>query len=203
MEPQFVPLSYLNALAYCPRRFVYEYVQSEMLVNEHVLEGSLRHTPVDGGATTWGAEVVQQRRVYVWSTALQVAGFCDLVEWRNGTLYPVEYKKGRRLGDNDRAQLCAQAMCLEERSGLSIARGFLYSFATKRREEVVFDAALRALVVTLAAEAQRLAASGVLPPPLTNARKCRDCSLEPLCLPAEVRRLQSPLPTIDLDAEAL
>lgn len=134
---------------------------------------------------------MQQRRVYVWSDQLRLTGFCDVVERTAGGLYPVEYKKGKRLGDNDRAQLCAQALCLEERLGQTIEAGFLYSFATKRREEVVFDATLRQWVVELAAEAQRLAAAGVLPPPITNRNKCRDCSLEPLCLPDEVRALQA------------
>ncbi len=185
-----IPISYLNALAYCPRRFVYEYVQAEMLVNEHVFEGTLKHGPADSGTTVWGEGVVQQRRVYVWSEVLGLAGFCDLVEQHSGQLYPVEYKKGRRLGDNDRAQLCAQALCLEERTHQAIHSGFLYSFATRRREEVVFDSALRSWVVELAAEAHRLAAAGRLPPPITNRNKCRDCSLEPLCLPDEVTAMQ-------------
>jgi CRISPR-associated exonuclease Cas4 len=189
-DDDFIPISYLNALAYCPRRFVYEFVQAEMLVNEHVYEGSLRHTAADAGGSFWGADVVQQRRVYVWSDRLGLSGFCDIVEQRGGALYPVEYKKGK-LGDNDRAQLCAQALCLEERTGRSIAAGFLYSFATRRREEVTLDATLRAWVVELAATARLLAADGRLPPPITNRRKCRDCSLEPLCLPGEVTLLQT------------
>ena len=42
-RPYFLPISHLNALEYCPRRFYYEFVLGEMLVNEHVLEGRLRH----------------------------------------------------------------------------------------------------------------------------------------------------------------
>jgi CRISPR-associated exonuclease Cas4 len=190
-QVQYVPISYLNALAYCPRRFVYEYVQAEMLVNEHVLEGTLRHGPVDRGDTVWGEGVVQQRRVYVWSERLLVAGFVDLVEQRDGKTVPVEYKKGR-VGDNDRAQLCAQALCLEERTGKSIALGYLYSFASRRRVEVPFDAALRSWTAELAQEAQRLAAAGILPLPIAKRSKCRDCSLLPICLPDEVTLLSKP-----------
>jgi CRISPR-associated exonuclease Cas4 len=188
-EPvEYIPLSHINALAYCPRRFVYEYVQAEMLVNEHVLEGTLKHGPVDSGTTVWGEGVVQQRRVYVWSVALGLAGFVDLVEQRPGQVIPVEYKKGR-TGTNDRAQLCAQALCLEERTGASIPWGYLYSFATRRREQVVFDEALRHHTLALCEEAHRLAAAGVLPPPLTKRSKCRPCSLQPICLPDEVTAL--------------
>lgn len=180
----------LNALAYCPRRFGYEFLRAEMLVNEHVVEGVLRHQGVDLVGMAWPGEAVQQRRLYVWSERLGIAGFCDLVELRAAELYPVEYKKGR-LGrwKSDHVQLCAQALCLEERLGRPISRGYIFSFTNRRREEVPFSPELRAEVERIAAEAHRLAAAGTLPPPIDNPAKCRDCSLQPLCLPDEVRRL--------------
>lgn len=192
--PEYVPISMLNALAYCSRRFVYEFVQSEMLVNEHVLEGSLLHEGVDLGGRVALGESVQQRRVYVWSERLRLAGFCDVVEERAGQVYPVEYKKGRPgRWVSDHVQLCAQAMCLEERAGsaapLLIEQGELFYFGARRREVVALTPELRAEVEHLAAEALRLAGAGVLPPPLDHRAKCRDCSLHPLCLPEEVRVL--------------
>ena len=45
--PETIPLSYLNAIEYCPRRFHYEFVQGDMLKNEFVLEGSLLHEHAD------------------------------------------------------------------------------------------------------------------------------------------------------------
>ncbi|GAB4437234.1 MAG: CRISPR-associated protein Cas4 [Chloroflexi bacterium OHK40] len=188
--PEHIPLAMLNALAYCPRRFGYEFIQAEMLINEHVAEGALRHQGVDLGGGAWPGDAVQERRVYVWSERLRVAGFCDLVELRGGERYPVEYKKGRPgRWKSDHVQLCAQALCLEERTGARISRGFIFYFAARRREEVPFTAELRAEVERLAAEAHRLVAAGTLPPPVNNPAKCRDCSLEPLCLPDELRRL--------------
>lgn len=189
-QPDYIPLAMINALAYCPRRFGYEFLQAEMLLNEHVVEGTLRHQGVDLGGTAWAGEAVQQRRVYVWSDRLRLAGFCDLVEERGGQVYPVEYKKGRPgRWSSDHAQLCGQALCLEERMGVAIARGAIFYFAVRRREVVEFTAALRAEVERLAAEAQHLVARGTLPPPIDNRAKCRDCSLHPLCLPDEVRLL--------------
>ncbi len=44
--PDYLPLSQLNAYAYCPRRFYYEFVLGEMLVNEHVLGGQQLHERV-------------------------------------------------------------------------------------------------------------------------------------------------------------
>lgn len=190
--PQYVPLAMINALAYCPRRFVYEFVQGEMLLNEHVVEGSLRHRGVDQGGAAWVGAGAQERRVYVWSERLGLAGICDIVEERGGARYPVEYKKGRPgRWASDRAQLCAQALCLEERLGARIEQGAIFYFAARRREIVVFDAALRAEVERLAGLARALCASAALPPPLDQPAKCRDCSLQPLCLPGELRRLQA------------
>lgn len=191
-QPDYIPLSMINALAYCPRRFGYEFIQAEMLVNDHVAEGTLRHQAVDLGGAAWVGEAAQQRRVYVWSERLRLAGYCDLVEERGGELLPVEYKKGRPgRWASDHAQLCAQALCLEERLGVAIARGAIFSFATRRREEVTFTPELRAEVARLAAEAHRLVAAGALPAPIDNRAKCRDCSLKPLCLPDELRRLRA------------
>lgn len=47
----YLPISYINALAYCARRFYYEYVQAEMLLNEHVSEGRILHARTDSGAS--------------------------------------------------------------------------------------------------------------------------------------------------------
>lgn len=189
-RPDHIPLAMLNALAYCPRRFGYEFIQAEMLLNAHVVEGLIRHQGVDLGGSAWLGEAVQERRVYVWSERLRIAGFCDLVELKAGARYPVEYKKGRPgRWKSDHVQLCAQALCLEERSGSAIERGYIFYFAARRREEVVFSAELRAETERIAAEAHRLAEAGLLPPPVDNPAKCRDCSLEPLCLPDELRQL--------------
>lgn len=188
--PDFVPLAMINALAYCPRRFGYEFIQAEMLANDHILEGQLRHHGVDLGGTACIGDAVQQRSVYVWSERLKLAGFCDLVEERDGRLIPVEYKKGRPgKWASDHAQLCAQALCLEERLGITLEQGAIFYFATRRRETVIFSATLRAEVARLAAEAHRLVAAGELPPPTEQRAKCRDCSLQPLCLPDEIRAL--------------
>lgn len=191
-RPGYVPLAMINALAYCPRRFGYEFVQAEMLTNEHVLEGTLRHQVVDMGGMAWPGDAIQQRRVYVWSDRLRLVGFCDIVEERAGQIYPVEYKKGRPgRWASDHAQLCAQALCLEEQLKRPITHGAIFSFSTRRREEVVFDAALRAEVERLVALAQQIIASTDLPPPIEQRAKCRDCSLQPLCLPDELRMLKA------------
>ena len=112
-----LPISSLNAMEYCPRRFYYQFVQGEMLVNEFVLEGTLEHQRVhQAGSHRTGEEEIETTRLYLYSEALRVSGFADVIQERGGVFVPVEYKHGH-LGEwiNDHVQLCAQAMCLEER----------------------------------------------------------------------------------------
>ncbi len=210
--PEYISISYLNAYAYCPRRFYYEFTLGEMVVNEHVLEGQQLHERVDQAGYSTVGDKLQLRRVYVCAPTLGLVGYCDLVEVegeagdlptmaRAGLLYPVEYKKGK-MGQwvNDHTQLCAQALALEEALGVpvgSIGLGYLFYFGSARRDEVLIDEGLRQRTLALIAEARQVAVQNAPPLPITNRRKCRDCSLEPICLPREVLALRSGLRAAD------
>lgn len=185
-EDDYLPLSFLNQLAFCPRRFWLMYVQGEMEINAPVLEGQLRHTRAHQPGVQRDEHGRTLRSVYVWSDALRVAGIADFVEERGGQLIPLEHKRGR-LGRwlNDHVQLCAQAIALEERLTTHIPFGEIFYWANRRRERVEFDAALREKTAATAQLAYALLAHGHLPPPLDHPAKCRDCSLEPICLPQE------------------
>lgn len=206
-KPDYIPISYLNACAYCPRRFYYEFVLGEMVINEHVLEGQQLHERVDQpGSSTRGTKE-QLRRLSLCAPKLGVIGFCDLVEVelegeetdlttlaREHKVYPVEYKKGK-MGKwlSDHTQLCIQALALEEVLGLpaeSIQHGYLYYIGSARRERVQIDSELRARSRSILENAQHIALQTSPPAPITNWRKCRDCSLEPICLPREVIHLE-------------
>ncbi len=230
--PEYLPISLLNALVYCPRRFYYEYAWGEMLVNDHVLEGQVRHAAADAGGMETRDDTLKLRRVYVYSDHLRVAGFIDVVEGllaadeearpkqsptgqdeASGaarqyiqtepgstitSLYPVEYKKGSARGGglHDHVQLCAQGLCLEERTGLPISGGYVFSFGSRHRTWIAFTPTLRAQTEQAIALAFDLLRAGRLPPPLPagEERKCHECSLEPMCLPREVRALSGSLP---------
>lgn len=196
-------ISYLNTLEYCPRRFYYECALQEFLDNAHTVEGTMRHSVSDSGATTTREGTTTLRRVWVGSSRLHISGFADVVEETEGQLVPVEYKKGK-MGEwlNDHVQLCAQALCLEEMTGTTIAHGSIFYMGSARREEVAFTPELRAHTEETIRLAFSLLERGTLPPPLqgkltrrsplpTLHAKCRDCSLEPLCLPREVQFLQN------------
>lgn len=192
--PDYLPLSMLNQLEYCPRRFWYMFVEGEMVVNEYVLEGTFEHERAHEAGVEHDGEAVTLRRVYVYSHQLRLTGFVDLLEERAGEWAPVEYKRGR-IGrwTNDEVQLCAQALCLEEQLGQPIRHGYVFYFGSRRRQEVVFTVELRQRTEASIAGAFELLEQGQIPPPLPAKlqRKCHDCSLEPVCLPAEVRALQA------------
>jgi CRISPR-associated exonuclease Cas4 len=187
----YLPLSYLNQLEYCRRRFWLMFVEGELAVNAPMLEGILRHGRAHRGGTERHGETTTYRQVYVWSDRLRVAGLADFVEDQGGQLQPVEHKRGR-MGKwlNDHIQLCAQAMCLEERTGRSVEEGQIFYWGNRRREQVVFSPELRARTQASVAHAFSLLQAGERPAPIEKKAKCRDCSLEPICLPQEVKQLK-------------
>ena len=190
----YLPLSYLNHLAYCLRRFWYMYVQGELAVNAPMLEGSLLHERADRtGYETDDRGRLVQRRVWVWSERLQIAGFADFVEQDGTTLLPVEYKHGQKgKWDNDDIQLCAQALCLEEMTGQPVPQGEIFYWRSRRRVTVVFDARLRRQTETAVSHAHHLLTTNRIPAPIQERHKCKHCSLQPICLPDEVAQLQVP-----------
>mgnify|MGYP001347624767 CR=1 FL=1 len=192
-----IPISSLNALEYCPRCFYYQVVQGETLVNEFVLEGQIAHQRVHQEGTRVTAEgVIETTRLYLYSETLHLSGFADVIEERAGVVIPVEYKHGQQ-GNwlNEHIQLCAQALCLEERQPgkPAIASGYIYYIASRRRVQVPFTPQLRARTKAAIARAFRVAALETPPLPLTGklAARCPPCSLLPLCLPEEVRMLRA------------
>jgi CRISPR-associated exonuclease Cas4 len=180
----------LNQYAYCPRRFWLMYVQGEMEVNAPVLEGTLQHERVHTEGQEQEGNTVRYRRLFIWSDHLGISGFTDLVEERAGVLIPIEYKHGK-MGRwlNDAVQLCAQALCLEERTGQPIPQGYIFYWSSRRRVEVPLTPELRAQTEATVAAMRELLAADTIPRPEQPRAKCRDCSLEPICLPREVQAL--------------
>ncbi len=135
-----LPLSYINQYAYCARRFWYMYVQAEMVENVHVLRGcstmngrirrAMRRSQRGDGASPGLA---------VYSHRLGITGVCDLVEEHaDGDWCRWSINRGSRgKWNNDQAQLCAQALCLEEMTADKkrppITHGFIFYFGSRRR----------------------------------------------------------------------
>ena len=181
---RIIPLSAINQYLYCPRRAALIHVEGTFTDNEHTLIGSQLHEQADvpGYETVKGVTLL--RALPVWSARLGLNGKCDIVERHpDGSLVPVEFKKGkRRKFDNDDAQLCAQALCLEEMFGLNIAKGAIFHARSKRRREVEFTEDLRCLTEQAIEAMHRLIEEEKVPPAV-HKPQCSECSLFDHCLP--------------------
>jgi CRISPR-associated exonuclease Cas4 len=185
----FIFLSVLNQYDYCPRRCYYIVVENVFVENEYTVEGSLQHTRAHSGEVSSRDGTLQLRSVYLYARRLGICGKADVIEEKDGELYPIEHKKGRR-GEwhNDALQLCAQALCLEEMNGKPIPKGYVYYAATGRRQEMEFSPELRQQTINTIAAVRGLIESGERPPnPYTP--RCKGCSLYDICLPKETARL--------------
>ena len=188
MDP--IPLSALNHYLFCSRRAVLIHGEGLFVQNAHTTLGNLTHEHTDLPGYEAAKGVVLLRALPVHSRRLGLSGKCDIVERRpDGSYYPVEYKKGRRrVYDNVDAQLCAQAMCLEEMLGTEIGQGAVFHAENKRRREVAFDVPLRRLVESAAAGLRALLEARTTPPAELLPR-CEGCSLRALCLPELTNRV--------------
>ena len=181
---ELIPLSALNHFLYCPRRAGLIHVEGVFEENRHTLQGELAHKHADLPGYEAAKGVKLLRALPVFSERLGLSGRCDIVEQEaDGSLRPVEYKKGkRRQFDNDDAQLCAQALCLEEMFGAPIERGALFHAASKRRRDVAFTAELRQLTEKAVAGLHLLLEQSEVPKAVFRPA-CEECSLYDICLP--------------------
>jgi CRISPR-associated exonuclease Cas4 len=197
-EPQ--PLSLLNDYLYCQRRAALKVVEGWRSANEHTARGDIVHEHADLAGYEVVKGVTLLRALPVWSERLGLNGKCDIVEIVGASpnlksqisdfksagfasLRPVEFKVGkRRQWENDDAQLCAQALCLEEMFGISIPRGAVFHADSKRRREVEFTPELRAMTEQAIMGLHAMLDSGVVPPAEFKPA-CEECSLFKTCLP--------------------
>jgi CRISPR-associated exonuclease Cas4 len=213
-----IPLSAINQYLFCPRRAALICVEGIFNDNEHTLRGDIvhEHSDLPGYEVVKGVTLL--RALPVWSERLGLNGKCDIVEveaasssestsqvadspWgRIAALRPVEFKLGkRRKWVNDDAQVCAQALCLEEMFGIPVPRGAIFHADSKRRREVEFTPELRANTEAAVMALHQLLESGVANnpagspatqasrlPPATFKPACEECSLFDICLPKAV-----------------
>lgn len=184
-DDDLTPLSALNQYSYCPRRCYLIHAEGEFADNVHTLRGSHEHERVDRERHEVSAGVRVEYGLPVWNRWLGLSGKCDAVEHHpDGTVYPVEYKHGKRKRwINDDLQLAAQAMCLEETLGQPVPKGAIYHQQSRRRREVVIDDTLRQAVEAGAREVRQLLTGKKLPPPVDDARRRPECSLHDICQP--------------------
>lgn len=146
--------------------------------------------------------IIITRGMSVFSRSLGISGKCDVLEFHrdDGGIkitgwdglwkpFPVEYKRGEPKQNNcDAAQLCCQAMCLEEMLSCNITDGALFYGETRRRLAIEFTVELRKIVADGTTEMHNLFRRGYTPKVKPN-KSCNACSMKELCLPTLMKNL--------------
>jgi CRISPR-associated exonuclease Cas4 len=193
IEVQAIAISALQHYAYCPRQFALIHLEQAWSDNHFTAQGNVLHERVDSQEAETRGNKRSERSVQVHSERLGLHGKLDLLEILKDTdgskrYIPVEYKRGKRkVMDWDRIQLCAQAMCLEEMRGVTVAEGALWYWQERLREVVALDAPLRAQTLACIENARSVLKSQITPAPTTDTKRCKACSLMDDCAPAMVR----------------
>jgi CRISPR-associated protein Cas1 len=195
--PALVPARMVNEFAYCPRLFHLEWVQAVFEGNADTAEGQWRHRAVDrhSGAVPLPdeGEVRRATSVMLGSERLGLVAVIDLLEPGDGSVVPVDTKKGRPPAhgpawEPELLQLCVQGLLLREH-GYVCDHGELYFAQTRERRRVVFDDALVDQTLALVERLREVAGRAEAPPPLVDSPKCPRCSLVGICLPDETNVL--------------
>lgn len=196
-EDEYLPLSGVQHYAYCPRQWALILIEQQWAENERTASGELLHSRCHNPIIREKrGDLISVRGLRVTSSLLGLSGECDVVEFRSSPVgvrlcgleglwlpAPVEYKRGKgKPGDEDRMQVCAQAMSLEEMFCCDIASGFLYYDSEKHRETVPIDADLRSSTALVSVKMHETFSRGTTP---KVARKsgCKSCSLQDVCMP--------------------
>lgn len=190
-----IPLSALQHWAYCPRQCGLIHLEQAFDEDLHTLRGRAVHAMVDQPGIELRNGLRIERALPVWSDRHALIGKADAVEFEpDGTPYPVEYKYGSRhkapdIAACDDLQLAAQALCLEEMTGHAVPEGALYYASSHHRRVVAVTGALLEMVVETAQSVREMLTSGRMPPPTTDVRRCKGCSLRERCQPVALLRL--------------
>ncbi|MDR4496851.1 MAG: CRISPR-associated protein Cas4 [Candidatus Scalindua sp.] len=186
-EGDLVQLSALQHIIFCERQCALIHIEQLWSENIFTAEGRIMHDKVDTAKLEKRRDIRIEYGVPLRSLRLGLIGKADVVEFHREVNswhpFPVEYKRGKPKGDNcDKVQLCAQAMCLEEMLNCTITKGALFYGTTRRREDIVFDVALRTETEETAKKVHEIITSGITPKP-EYSKKCKSCSLLELCMP--------------------
>ena len=181
-ELEWLPISSVAELLYCPRNFYYRVVDAAQDVNAAVVAGKQEEEWRNERRALTDRDGLKLHAVPVGSERLGLIGVVDTVAV-NTAVVPVEFKHGPfRDNPHDRVQLGAQAIALEETTGQVVDMGYLYYVGIRQRIQVHIDDALRDQVVSTVHQAREILKEGVVPSPVADAR-CEGCSLFERCQP--------------------
>ncbi len=178
----YLPISKVNTVAFCPRRYYIEMLLADTETNHHVTEGQTLHDRTKRvGEGIW-----------VWHDELGLVGIVDQIKQEGEELVITEFKKGY-LADHksDQLQLCALAMCYEYSFTTPQDYGYIYYHQTRRKQRVDYTPELRHEVYEAVDLMKRLERSTSYPPITDNPNKCKGCSVKEACQPSLLRKKPS------------
>ena len=196
-EDDYLMISGIQHFKFCRRQWALIHVEQQWEDNAHTVVGELMHKKVhDPYLTEKRKEVIIARAMPVSSRELGISGECDAVEFHKCedgiklhghrglySVYPIEYKKGKpKLTEEDKLQLAAQVLCLEEMFSTQIPEGAIFYGETRRREPVEITKELREEVRDVFREMHGYY-SRRYTPRVKYSKSCNACSLKEICLP--------------------
>ena len=185
----YISIASLNQYSYCARRCWRMFCAGEFADNQYTIEGTTLHDRVHTLSQINQDETWQVRAIWLKSERYKLIGKSDLIESAEGEIYPVEYKRGGKgEWDNDELQVCAQALCLEEMTGKTIAAGYVYYAQSHQRQLVEISEVLRQETIATINAIQFLLQTGEMPPAYYSKR-CLGCSLYQQCLPQAAQKV--------------
>lgn len=196
-EEDYLMISGIQHFKFCRRQWALIHIEQQWAENAHTVIGELMHKKAhDPLLTEKRKGVIIARALPISSREMGVSGECDVVEFHkceegvclyghrgSYSIYPIEYKKGKpKLTEEDKLQLTAQVMCLEEMFSAEIPEGAIFYGETRRRENVEIVDELRWEVREMFREMHEYY-DRKYTPNVRYSKSCNACSLKDICLP--------------------
>lgn len=200
-----LPISGIQHFLFCKRQWALIEIEKQWQENVFTIEGAELHKRVhDPFENQSSPGLIVSRSVPVRSFTLGLTGVCDVIEFHqstdgvnlwghSGAWLPVliEYKRGSPKEERfDEAQLCAQAMCLEEMLSVNIQDSYIYYAQIRHRKKVELDQSLRDLIIQSLSEMHQYYSKGYTPK-AKYKKECKTCSLVEVCIPTLAAKTMS------------
>lgn len=180
----------LKQWQYCPRVLYYHACLPKVRPTTYKMEAGVEASRAEEGRevrrslNAYGLkEGRREFEVPLLSPTLGLRGKPDMVIWLDGTqeVIPVDYKLSEVAGEHFKLQIAAYGVMLEEISGYTAKRGFLYSIPKRKAEEVRIDKRAREKLQNAITEMHRVMRYEFMPAPTPNRNKCLACELRRFC----------------------
>lgn len=208
-DESLIPISALQHWIYCHRQAALIHLERAWADNRATAHGEIIHERAHHGqdetrggqrlvrglplrSLKWGLQGQADVVAFTSPSGTSPAALPELIQQRlaghaislhGWKACPIEYKRGRpKLHGADRAQVAAQALCLEDMLGIAIPRAELYYDSIRRREIVIINEEIKQLVQEAVSGFRGVLISQRTPEP-RNDKRCTNCSLKELCLP--------------------